>query len=261
MFCKYCGADNENDAIFCCECGQKIVNSAGPSQQPHHGPTPVRQYNDNLNSYVENIGGAIHSYVDDKRSNESAMLARYDVDTNSPELRDIFVDTDEKLIAKLGNGFLVNLLVNKHVRRCFGLLSNKRVYLKGTFYSTGGGKINEVSCMQILDVEDITGTGFIYSAFPLFYLVLGIASIIIGAVIGLIMDSRHLGVVMFTTFIGVIAAIICLILGFIAARQTQFFIEYAGGRIKFDATTVGIKDVQDFQKQIRRVKDKVNGKI
>ena len=262
MFCMFCGAENEDDAAFCYECGQPLESPIGDAQQYEQSTytSSTHSYNGNSNSYQGNSGDTSYSYGDRNRANTNARSGRYDVNADSPELREIFIDTDEKLIAKLGNGFLINLLVNKRVKRCFGLLSNKRVYLKGQFYSTGGGKVNEVSCMQILDVEDITGTGFIYSAFPLIYVLLAAVAIALGALAGVLLGGRA-DAFLVTMFFGVVAAAISLVIGVIKSRQTQFFIEYAGGRIKFDASTIGLRDVQDFQKQIRRVKDKVIGKI
>ena len=41
----------------------------------------------------------------------------------------------------------------------------------------------------------------------------------------------------------------------IKSRKIFFFIDYAGGRIKIDARLIGLSDVRDFHKQMRRAKD------
>lgn len=54
----------------------------------------------------------------------------------------------------------------------------------------------------------------------------------------------------------------CLILIVAAffSRKIWFFIDYAGGKIQIDAKLIGLSDVQDFHKQIRRAKDALKAK-
>lgn len=71
------------------------------------------------------------------------------------------MEPDEALIAKIGNGFFINLLFRKP-QKCSMMLTDKRLYLKGVFYSSGSKKILRTTEERILDLKDITGTGLIY---------------------------------------------------------------------------------------------------
>jgi hypothetical protein len=54
---------------------------------------------------------------------------------------------------------------------------------------------------------------------------------------------------------------VLLIISYIKNRKTLFFIEYAGGGIRFDSSIYGLVESQDFEKQIRRAKNKVKENI
>lgn len=152
---------------------------------------------------------------------------------NDSKYRKIFVEPDENYIGSLGNGYLNSFLTDRGINRCVALLSDKRVYLRGNMIDINSGKIERFNMQKTIDLEDITGTGFIYASPQLWKLILAIltAPIIIPAII--------------------------LIVSYIKSRDTLFFIEYAGGCIKFDASIYGLAESQDFEKQIRRAKNKL----
>ncbi len=145
----------------------------------------------------------------------------------------IFVEPNENYIGSLGNGYLNSFLTDRGINRCVALLSDKRIYLRGNMVDINSGKLERFNMQKTIDLEDITGTGFIYASPQLWKLILAIltAPIIIPAII--------------------------LIVSYIKSRETLFFIEYAGGCIKFDASIYGLAEAQDFEKQIRRAKNKV----
>jgi hypothetical protein len=145
----------------------------------------------------------------------------------------IFVEPNENYIASLGNGYINSFLTAQKINRCVGILSDKRVYLRGNMIDINNGKIERINMQKTLDLEDITGTGFIYASPQIWKLILAL----------------------FTAFT-VIPAIL-LIVSYLKNRDTLFFIEYAGGCIKFNASIYGLPESQDFEKQIRRAKDKV----
>ncbi len=146
-----------------------------------------------------------------------------------------FVEPDEQLVAKLGNGYFVNLMFHK-VKTCNALLSDKRLYLRGNVIDANGGKIERSNIKKTIDLEDITGTGFSYSSPEIWKLV-----------------------VAFITIFTIIPPIILLV-SYFKGRNTLFFVEYAGGAIKFDASIHGIAESEDFEKQIRRAKNKLKEK-
>lgn len=145
----------------------------------------------------------------------------------------IFVEPDENYLGSLGNGYLNSFLTNKKIKRCIALLSDKRVYLRGNMVDINSGKIERFNMQKTIDLEDITGTGFVYSSPQVWKLVLAIL-----------------------TIWAIIPAIL-LIVSYLKGRNTLFFIEYAGGCIKFDASIYGLAESQDFERQIRRAKNHV----
>lgn len=145
----------------------------------------------------------------------------------------IFVEPDENYLGSLGNGYLNSFLTNKKIKRCIALLSDKRVYLRGNMVDINSGKIERFNMQKTIDLEDITGTGFVYSSPQVWKLVLAIL-----------------------TMWAIIPAILLLV-SYLKSRNTLFFIEYAGGCIKFDASIYGLAESQDFERQIRRAKNHV----
>ena len=147
-----------------------------------------------------------------------------------------FVSPDEQFIASLGNGYLNSFLTMKNIKRCVAVLTDKRVYLRGNMIDLNSGKIERLNIQKIINVDDITGTGFIYASEQIWKLVLAVltAPVVIPA--------------------------IALIISYLKGRNTLFFIEYAGGCVKFDASIYGIAEAQDFHKQIRRVQDSLKDK-
>jgi hypothetical protein len=124
-------------------------------------------------------------------------------------------------------------LTARKLKRCVALLSDKRVYLRGNLLDINSAKIARINVQKTLDLEDITGTGFIFESPQIWKLIVAI----------------------FTCWTIIVP--ILLVCSYIKSRHTLFFIEYAGGCIKFDASIYGLAESQDFEKQIRRAKNKV----
>lgn len=152
---------------------------------------------------------------------------------NGSKYAKIFVEPNENYIASLGNGYINSFLTAQKINRCIAFLSDKRVYLRGNMIDINNGKIERINMQKTIDLEDITGTGFVFSSPQIWKLILAIL-----------------------TAPTIIPALL-LIVSYIKNRDTLFFIEYAGGCIKFDASIYGLPESQDFEKQIRRAKDKV----
>ncbi len=166
---------------------------------------------------------------------------------NNSKYAKIFVEPNENYIDALGNNYLNSFLTDKKIDCCMAFLSDKRVYLRGNMIDINSGKLERSDIQKTIDLEDITGTGFVYSSSQIWKLVLAIIFPIIGLFLFVI------GIVP-----GTIASILMLV-SYMKGRNTLFFIEYAGGCIKFDASIYGLAESQDFEKQIRRAKNKVKG--
>ena len=97
------------------------------------------------------------------------------------------------------------------------------------------GKLERSNTEKVINVADITGTGFVYASTQVWKLILAILTIPL-----------------------IIPAILFLV-SYLKGRNTLFVIEYAGGCIKFDASLYNLTDVHNFHKQIRLVQDSVKG--
>lgn len=178
-------------------------------------------------------------------------------DKEIEQLSQSFVSRDEKYIASLGNGYIMNYLTNKSVQKGFAFLSNKRVYFKGSCLSGTGKNLTKTNEERTVDVKNITGSGFVYqSDWGKLLKIVGIAIALIGILVfviglGKIPTLACLISVILSFLIGGIMAI----LGYLLKRKTYFRIEYAGGCIAFDVSFYAKAEIDDFQKQLRRAKD------
>lgn len=155
------------------------------------------------------------------------------IGVNGNKYTKVFIDPNENYIDSLGNGYLSSFFTSQKIRRCVALLTDKRVYLRGNMVDINNGKIARINMQKTIDLEDITGTGFIFASSQLWKLILAIltAPLIVPAIL--------------------------LLVSYFKNRDTLFFIEYAGGCIKFNASIYGLVESQDFEKQIRRAKNRL----
>ena len=235
MYCTSCGNKMSDGAKFCTKCGASLEDEMSIKESV----------------LSDSVSQEISDYSSQQQSENQAYM--------SPSAYSkVFVEPDEQLLGTLGNGYLENILHGK-VKKCHALLTDKRVYLQGTFFSGSRKTLQKDICEKIVDVEDITGTGFRYSK-PVSKL-LQFWACMLGVICGIdlcVFDTHNiiLGVV------GVdLVLLVVLLVQYIKSRKTYFVIEYAGGAVRFNATIVGLSHVKDFQKQIRRAKDKAKGKI
>lgn len=163
----------------------------------------------------------------------------FQTDNTTDKRQKLFIDSTEQYIASLGDSYLNSYLASKKMERCIAMLSSKRLYLYGTMYDSNSAILSRQRIEKVVNIEDITGTGFVYQEPSLWKLIVGIILIcpLVTAIIG-----------------------IPLLISYFKGRQSLFVIEYAGGCIKFDASIYGIAESQDFHKQIRRVQDNIKDK-
>lgn len=263
MVCKQCGAELKWKARFCGKCGAEVTEEWSALES-------VRQMTQAKREEPSASAKEVSQQIFQAKQEESSASAREAEQQifrseqevayiQKSEYRKVFIEPDEQLQGTLGNGYLENIL-HKKVKKCHALLTDRRVYLQGTFFSGSGKSLQEDLMEKIVDLEDITGTGFRYSK-PL-----GILSVLITYIVSMIVSmiavyiSRigHGGVP--EAVAGFVIASLITIVRYLKNRKTDFIIEYAGGFIRFDATIIGLSNVRDFQKQIRRAKDHVKGK-
>lgn len=99
----------------------------------------------------------------------------------------VFVEGDETAVASLGNGVLKNMVTGGGLSSLNATLTDRRLYVCGKCLDhTGlGWRYSKIS--RIIDVDDVTGTGFLYITKP----VLMIFSILfaIGGIISAIITA------------------------------------------------------------------------
>lgn len=254
MFCGKCGSKLEDGARFCKECGASAADtdefSSALPKMSGTASASSQNFTERQNLFHKGNAG------------DAEYGMEYDISDNRQALDNIFVEPDETLIAKLGNGFLINLLFRKP-KKCSMMLTDRRLYLKGVLYASDlNSKTNilktnilKTTEERILDLRDVTGTGLIYTQFSRLTLVLFILSTlgVISSVIALGFDDIYqLAEVL---WFPLLLSAVFFGLKLIKSRSAYFFVDYAGGRIKIDAKILGLSDVQDFHKQIRRAKN------
>ena len=86
------------------------------------------------------------------------FLADSDIDKFSQ----YFISREEKYISSLGNGYIMNFFAGGNLRRGFAVISNKRVYFRGSCFSGRGKSLVKTDEERTIDIKDVTGSGFIY---------------------------------------------------------------------------------------------------
>lgn len=246
MICNKCGTEVTKNDKFCPKCGVEVLKGK-------------------------------------KKKTEMPEVEEYKLkDKEIEKLSQSFVSKDEKYIASLGNGYIMNYLTNKSVQKGFAFLSNKRVYFKGSCLSGTGKNLVKTNEERTVDVKNITGSGFIYRRYwgVLIALLIPIFGSLAGGMNTILRTSLWLPGVMtkqayqseFNLLLKRILApsatllswafwialvIICCkgFMTYLLKRKTMFRIEYAGGFIAFDVSFYAKAEIDDFQKQLRRVKD------
>lgn len=86
-------------------------------------------------------------------------------DREMEKLSEYFVNRDEKYVSSLGNGYIMNFLLNKGLKRGFAVISDKRVYFRGSCFSGQGKSLKKTDEERTVDIRDITGSGFVYQRY------------------------------------------------------------------------------------------------
>lgn len=256
MVCDKCGAEVSREDRFCPECGVELLKKKKKKKEKDDIPE-VQEYK--------------------LKDNEVEKLSKY------------FANPEEKYISSLGNGYIMNFLTSKSARKGFAFLINKRVYFIGSCLSGTGKNLVKTDEERTVDVKNITGSGFVYWRYW------GRLIALLGALIALVVgelwfaeDILNLSNVLWDIlyflkslpyisyyeqvdlrwlkeFILILLSvclsvpfmvILCIgIKNYLLKRKTLFRIEYAGGCIAFDVSFYAKAEIEDFQRQLRRVKD------
>lgn len=83
-------------------------------------------------------------------------------DAETKKFSEYFVSREEKYISSLGNSYIMNFFINGNLRRGFAIISDKRVYFRGSCFSGQGKDLKKTDEERTVDIKDVTGSGFIY---------------------------------------------------------------------------------------------------
>ena len=226
MFCTNCGKEVSDGKTYCPSCGHLVGGAAGQT-----GGTQT-----------EYAGGQMNSTTD----------------WNQAKYQTTFVDPEEKYLGELGDGFLKGTLSSPFgvAKKCSAVVTDRRVYLQGKMIDAGQGRFSLLSWVKTVDVKEITGTGFVASN-PIGLLVAAIIYFVFSFIFFIISTDAwgdEEAILMFAGVIMLVLAVVFLTI-YLVRRRAFFVIEYAGGRIQFDATAVGFESVRAFQHILIRAKD------
>lgn len=260
MFCEKCGTQIEDGAKFCPACGHTTENAGGNASESKMSSTTdsvTKAAGATVDSFKE-LADAYKVNMDAKKAQRAAKKAQDAA--NLQQATSGLVEPDEKVLGKLGNGYLVNALFGR-ARNVNATLTDKRVYFKGEMYIGSTLKnMTKTTQSQIIDLEDVTGSGFIYSTLSLISLFVFIITALLGLLLVIISffpsyDEEIVLLLSLIPFSFSAISLIVFLVKFILSRSVFFFIQYAGGNISVDAKIIGLPDVADFHMQLRRAKE------
>ena len=158
------------------------------------------------------------------------------------------IDIDEVIVAKLGNGYFQNLITTGDISKVNAILTQKRLYLSGKSYdiSVSNGALTSFKISKVINIEDVTGTGFVYISNIKFILFA-----ILFFIVALLTMNSYANLALISILIS-----IALVIAFYINQKSIFKIEYAGGSIGFDVKWLNVNESVIFQKKIYQVKDK-----
>lgn len=206
--CPKCGKNYNDETDYCMNCGVKLAGS-------------VSQENE----------------IYEPEEDEEIKISQSN--------KDILIDNDEEIYAELGTGYIKNIITNGDISSVKAILTQKRLYLSGKTYIISKNTLMELSESKIINVEDITGTGFVYFNNAMF---ISIAMLLIFGGFLLYDYVMTLAIIMF------IASALFFINYFIT-RKSLFKIEYPGGSIGFDVKMLNRQESVKFQILLYKVKD------
>lgn len=98
-----------------------------------------------------------------KKNKNGESIEEYNLsDAEMKKFSEYFVSREEKYLSSLGNGYIMNFFANGSLKRGFAVISDKRVYFRGSCFSGQGKNLKKTDEERTVDIKDVTGSGFIY---------------------------------------------------------------------------------------------------
>ncbi len=191
------------------------------------------------------------------------------------DLREILIDPHENITAIIGNSYAQTFLSTGQIGKGFAVLSDRRVYFKGKCLYKTGKKYSTRMEERVVDLNDVTGSGFIKFN-PIYLLVMGIImtvitlGLLIASFTGLNVHAAESdaevyfpatggsivgGVSMAILAIAFLITSVILLTAYFRRKTTIFKIDYAGGSIGFDLRLISYGEAESFNRSLRTCKD------
>lgn len=179
------------------------------------------------------------------------------------ELSDVLMDPGEKVLMSLGEGYFTSYLTTGNLKHTFWVLTDKRIYFFGRCFYKSNRNYGLKKVQYVLDLKDITGTGFTTARFSLSIVLELLLFLVICLAMGLFLYFNRF----FEAFryaddkilqVCVILLVLCLIAApvFFCSRKVKIFaIEYSGGKFAFPALEYLDKEMLRLEKLLHRAKD------
>lgn len=188
-----------------------------------------------------------------------------DRNNKTNKFKNIFIEPTEKFIASLGHNYIKSYLTDGSVTNGFAVVSNKRVYFKGSCFERDGKKFFKTREERIVDLNDITGTGYIntrltwmlvtaitIAAYFIITLMVVLSSIESNTDMPKVLNDFLLMSVLASPLASIVFAI-----AYVTRRRNLFEISFAGGKICFDAIWYDKVEIDKFQRKVRLAKDNI----
>lgn len=233
----------------------------GNYQQAGYGQASYQQQNNGGQQYSQGgvcpaCGTQLINGVCPRCTNAQMMAAQ---NKNDARFTRLFMSPNEKLVATLGNNYIQNYLHNGSVRNGFAVVSDKRAYFYGTSYTIsyngrGNPNANKMSRSQVVDLKDVTGSGFIRMV-NIGYAILAWALVIISIFGIMLLYDIEEGLAVIWG-LAALSALLFLIYKYYDNKLSLISIQYAGGEIAFDIRWFSGQEINNFHQQLRLAKDK-----
>lgn len=233
----------------------------GNYQQAGYGQASYQQQNNGGQQYSQGgvcpaCGTQLINGVCPRCTNAQMMAAQ---NRNDARFTRLFMSPNERLVTTLGNNYIQNYLHNGSVRNGFAVVSDKRAYFYGTSYTIsyngrGNPNANKMSRSQVVDLKDVTGSGFIRMV-NIGYAVLAWALVIISIFLIMLLYDIEEGLAVIGG-LAALSALLFLIYKYYDNKLSLISIQYAGGEIAFDIRWFSGQEINNFHQQLRLAKDK-----
>lgn len=235
--------------IFCPNCGSRLINGVCPNCEPQrvNYSAPAAPVGAPAQAQGGAAFGGQGAYGAPGMNQGYAAPGGYPqpvADNNSD-----FGTPDERLIMKIGSGYMENFLSGMGLMNNSAAVTNKRVYYKGKSFSSFGMGVKRCKAVQSVDLKDITGIG-IYSMFNLALLILGIFITLWGIILPMA-DAPA-----FAWIPELVLGLLFIIIALLTTR-TILRIDYAGGFIALNMRKFSRGECTNFHKAILAAKDQI----